>query len=595
MKSSEVSLRHTWPRLLAHIPRRQRRLILPVLAANMLVSLLEAVGVGVVLPLVAVLTAPSLLTRYPRIAQWIPAELLADRAELALVATTAFGLLFVFKNLFIVFASWLQSKLISELQQGLSIQLFRRYLEQPYLFHVDHSSHLLINRMQQSVSMVVNNYFKPVLDMSIEIVTLLLIVSMVVALNPVQSLLGMSLIGLSAALFHRATKTRIARLGKESQGIGADSLLAIQQPLSAIKDVRMLAREGYFHDGYAGPAIRGAQLAQKMGVITMLPRLIIETATVLGVLIVVAVMAQEGTLETLAPSLALLAAAAFRLMPSINRITMSLSNFRFGSTALDVVLTDLDLPQSDWRACEPLPFRRALSLRGVGFSYPTSARPVLSGIDLEIAKGESVGFIGKTGAGKSTLIDLILGLLSPAEGELCVDGVSLAGRERAWQRSIGYVPQAIVLIDDTLRANIAFGLPADEVDEHALQRAVTAAQLDEVVALLPDGLDTRIGERGIRLSGGQRQRVGIARALYPNPDVLVLDEATSALDNETEGDLMRVTSSLHGKKTLLIIAHRTTTLMGCDRIVFMKGGRIDAVDTPAAMAEAHPRLFHGVR
>lgn len=593
--SSERSLRYSWVRLMAHIPRRQRRLILPVLVCNLLVSLLEAVGVGVVLPLVAVLTTPSLLSRYPKVANWIPHDLLSDRAELALIATTAFGLLFVLKNIFIVFASWLQGKLISELQQGLSVQLFKRYLQQPYLFHVDNSTHVLINRMQQSVSMVVNNYFKPVLDMSIEIVTLTLIVGMVITLNPLQSLLGMSLIGLSAVFFHRVTKSRIAKLGKESQGIGADLLQSIQQPLSAIKDVRILAREGYFHDSYAAPAIRSAQLSQKMGVINMLPRLIIETATVLAVLIVIAVLAQEGSLETLAPSLALLAAAAFRLMPSINRITMSMSSFRFGSSALDVVLQDLDLPQSDWQVAPKLPFERSLVLRGVSFSYPTSARPVLNGVDLNIIKGESIGFIGKTGAGKSTLIDIILGLLTPGTGQLLVDGVPLAGKERSWQRNIGYVPQAIVLIDDTLRANIALGIPDDEIDEVALTRAVTAAQLDEVVAMLPDGLDTRIGERGIRLSGGQRQRVGIARALYPNPDVLVLDEATSALDNETEGDLMNVTNSLHGKKTLLIIAHRTSTLMGCDRIVLMKAGRIEAVDSPPAMAAAYPRLFHGLR
>jgi ATP-binding cassette subfamily C protein len=314
------------------------------------------------------------------------------------------------------------------------------------------------------------------------------------------------------------------------------------------------------------------------------------------VLLVILLTLQGRAGVDVLPLLGLYAYAGFRMIPSANRILWRINEIRHGTSAVQQLYHDyrlLDCSASDRRdaaGTARLPFTDCLATEGVSYTYPGAARAALQDVHLTIRRGESIGIVGSTGAGKSTLVDTIIGLLQPDCGRVTVDNLDVQTRLRAWQRQIGYVPQSIFLADDSLRRNIAFGVPEAEIDDHRLQVAIGMAQLAAFVAALPAGLDTCVGERGIRLSGGERQRLGIARALYHEPEVLVFDEATSALDQGTEGEVMRAIEALHGKKTLLVIAHRLSTVRHCDRLIVLCNGRIIACGSFDTLMAHHPEF-----
>jgi ABC-type multidrug transport system fused ATPase/permease subunit len=301
-------------------------------------------------------------------------------------------------------------------------------------------------------------------------------------------------------------------------------------------------------------------------------------------------LAQNRALEAVLPTLGLFAAAAFRLMPSVNRVLGAVQSLRYGMPVIDTLCAEFKLavPEIAVTQRSVTPFRATLELNQITYAYPAVAEPALKDISLAIQRGESVGFIGASGAGKSTLVDILLGLLAPDTGEVRVDGNDIQKNLRNWQDQIGYVPQSIFLTDDTLRRNVAFGLPNEQINDAAVHRAIRAAQLEEFVDSLPDGLETFVGERGIRLSGGQRQRIGIARAIYHDPAVLVLDEATSSLDTETERGVMQAITALQGSKTILIIAHRLSTVEHCNRLYRLQDGRVVEEGTPNTMVFNEP-------
>ena len=295
-------------------------------------------------------------------------------------------------------------------------------------------------------------------------------------------------------------------------------------------------------------------------------------------------LVQGRALEAVLPTLGLFAAAAFRLMPSVSRVLSAVQSLRYGLPVIDILIEELKLatPEIAGTYSPATPFHAVLELRHVTYAYPGAAESALKDISLTIRHGESIGFIGTSGAGKSTLVDILLGLLTPDTGEVRMDGSDIQSNLRNWQNQIGYVPQSIFLTDDTLRRNVGFGLANEQIDDAAVQRAIQAAQLEEFVNSLPGGLDTLVGERGIRLSGGQRQRIGIARALYHDPAVLVLDEATSALDTATERDVMQAVRALQGSKTILIVAHRLSTMAHCNWLYRLEQGRVVEAGTSVA-------------
>jgi len=323
---------------------------------------------------------------------------------------------------------------------------------------------------------------------------------------------------------------------------------------------------------------------QLNGTVQQLPRLLMEVLTIAAfALLVITTLAQGGAIGDIIPKMGLFAVAAFRLIPSINRILAASQALKYCSPVIDILQKELELPVEETNKPEKASksFENQLVLQNISYTYPAAPSPALKNISLTIKQGTSVGFIGKSGSGKSTLVDILLGLLTPDSGSIAADGIDIQENMRGWQNQIGYVSQSIYLTDDTLRKNIAFGLPTEEINEESVKKAISAAYLSEFMEQLPEGLNTIVGERGVRLSGGQRQRIGIARALYHNPSILVLDEATSALDISTEKEVMEAVNALQGSKTIIIVAHRLSTIEKCDTVYNLANGEIESHGTPS--------------
>jgi ABC-type multidrug transport system fused ATPase/permease subunit len=363
----------------------------------------------------------------------------------------------------------------------------------------------------------------------------------------------------------------------------------VHQGLAGAKDAKLLGREGSFLSEFEKHNLASARVTGRINAVVHIPRLWYELIAVGGLTLLASVLAWQGnTGPALVARLGLFAVAAFRLLPSANRMLNTWQTVKVCQPVVDSLYDELGIaahnPPPAHR--DRLPFTDAITVNDVWLQYIGAPEPALLGVSLRIRHGQSFGIIGGSGAGKSTLVDVILGLLSPDRGTITVDGREIRDGLRDWQNNIGYVPQSIYLTDDTIRRNVAFGIPPAEIDDDDVQRALKAAQLDAFVATLPEGIDTLVGERGVRLSGGQRQRIGIARALYLDPDVLVLDEATSSLDNDTEKGVMEAVNQLHGRKTLIIVAHRLSTVAGCDELIKLEHGRIASSGRFAEVTQA---------
>jgi ATP-binding cassette subfamily C protein len=400
------------------------------------------------------------------------------------------------------------------------------------------------------------------------------------------------LIGVMTTLL-KLTQRAVARWGAEEQRLGRAILQSLQQSLGGLKEVKAMGHERFFYESFSKLQESLAEIRHRYGTLGDVPRLVVETIFVCGLFLVVLLVTLRGRAgEDIVPLLGLYAYGGFRLIPSMNRVLMHLGRIRFGSAAIGHLYQDLMLfgqhpvDRTDAQGGDAVLFTESLVLGRVSYTYEGSESPALQGIDLVVRRGETVGIIGPTGAGKSTLINIILGLLTPSSGRVTVDGRDIFKELRLWQRSIGYVPQEIYLTDDSLRRNIAFGLRDEEIDGGRVEVASRMAQLEDFIGSLPEGLDTIVGERGVRLSGGQRQRVAIARALYREPELLIFDEATSNLDQQTEHEVIRAIEALRGKKSLIIVAHRLSTIGPCDRLVFLRGGQVHASGT-------YDELFQG--
>ena len=395
------------------------------------------------------------------------------------------------------------------------------------------------------------------------------------------------MIGVAVLGFQWFIRNRVAYWGRERQYHDGMIIKHIQQGLGGAKEVKMLGCEETFLTLHDESHRKTAKLLQWQQTLQALPRLWLELIAVAGIVALVLIMIlRGGSIQDIIPVLGVFVAAAFRLLPSLSRILTALNSLRFSISVVNVLKEEFSIQvyeghlkqKKDLKVGD---FQDKIGLRNLVYKYPASSKPALNNVSVNVSCKESVGFIGTSGAGKSTIIDIILGLLTPDSGQVLVDGLDIQQNLREWQNQIGYVPQSVFLTDDTLRKNIAFGLSNTEIDEKAVWDAIKASQLEEFVLNQPDGLETIVGERGVRLSGGQRQRIGIARALYHDPAVLVLDEATSSLDNDTENDIMKTINTLHGNKTLIIVAHRLSTVENCDRIYRLEKGQIVEEGVPS--------------
>ncbi len=554
----------------------QRRALL-LLALMLFGMVLETLSVGLVIPTIALLTQSELLRNYPALQPML--QFFGNPSQRNLVV---FGMLlmvsvYLFKALFLAFLTWRQTSFAYDVQARLSQDLFSVYMHQSYTFHLQRNSAQLIRNVINEVNLFTFNGILPSMMLFTESLVLLGLCSLLLFVEPLGALIVVSVLGTAAWGFHRFTCRHIEGWGEARQYHEGLRIQHLQQGLGGAKDAKLLGRENQFLEQYRIHNSRSALVGRLQTTLQQLPRLWLELLAVTGLaILVITMLAQNRLLESVLPALGLFTAAAFRIMPSVNRVLSGVQSLRYGLPVIDVIHAELNLVMPNVVSNNKLftPFREVLELSQISYTYPASAEAALKDISLTIQRSESVGFIGTSGAGKSTLVDILLGLLTPDAGKVKVDGQDIQTNLRNWQDQIGYVPQSIFLTDDTLRSNVAFGLPTDQIDEAAIWRAIYSAQLEQFVNELPLGLDTLVGERGVRLSGGQRQRIGIARALYHDPAVLVLDEASSALDTATESAVMDAVRALHGHKTLIIVAHRLSTVEHCDRLFRLERGKL---------------------
>ena len=587
-------------RLKLLLDRRQAIRMSLLFVGLVLAAVLEMIGLGSIPLFVALLADPDRLLAalaagaLGTFGLWLRA---LDPATIVLYGASALALIFVLKNIFLTGLAYAEQHIVRDVTASVSNRLFRSYLLAPYTFHLGHNPATLVRNTTTDAVQAIQ-LVSSAMKLLRETLVLAVVFILLLITDPLVSLSVFLTLGLATAVFYLAMRSALSRRGQLARGHRAAQVKAINQGLGAIKEAKLRGSEPQLLHMF-DREVRGLHQQQAFQrFVNELPRLFLETLAITAVLLVSAVFVVLGRpMEEMLPVLSLLAVAVVRAVPAFTVITRALTQMRFQRPSLEKVVRDLSelererplsalpagLLAADTSANAPAA-PESIRLENLHFRYPGADADTLAGISLDIRRGESVGIIGPSGSGKSTLTDVILGLLEPTSGRVLVDGEDIHARLAVWQRRIGYVPQDIYLLDDTIRRNIAFGVEDPDVDASRLSEAVRAANLEPVIECFNDGLETVIGNRGIRLSGGQRQRIAIARALYAHPGVLVLDEATSALDNETEKEVVAAIDRLRGERTIITIAHRITTLRDCDRLYLLANGRIERQGSYADLA-----------
>jgi ABC-type multidrug transport system fused ATPase/permease subunit len=541
----------------------------------------EAVGAGAAFGLITILGEPARAATLP-VASWIHARLpWQDDASVIAAFTLLVMAFYIARNALLAGVAWVQEQALSLSVRQLSRRLLAAYLAAPYAFHFRHNSAGLIHRVTAAVHSVFRGVLGSLVNVACEALVVAGIVAILALTAPGVTLVAVVVVGGLLLLPLLLSRHATARWGRAVARLDGETLQTLQQSLGGVKEVKLTGRESFFLAQFDERVAGAARLRSRYTTVAATLRIGVETTFVCGLLAVSLLLTLRSGTAAL-PLLGLYAYAGFRVIPSANRIMMYASELRYSRAWIHDLRDDLaalPAPAPATEPGEPIRFTRAVALERVSYTYADAdeADRVLVDVDLTIARGESIGIVGPSGAGKSTLVDLLLGLLTPTAGRITVDGRDIAGALRSWQRHIGYVAQEPFVLDDTIRRNVAFGVSDVEIDDRRVTAALTLTQLGDFVTGLPGGLDTLLGERGARLSGGQRQRVAIARALYHEPEVLVFDEATSALDTPTERELIAALEALRGVKTLVIIAHRLTTVRRCDRLAVLRDGRLAAV------------------
>jgi len=539
----------------------------------------EAIGAGAAFGLISILGDPARAATLP-VASWIYPHLPShDRGAVILAFTLLVMAFYIARNALLTVVTWVQEQALSLSVHQLSHRLLAAYLAAPYAFHFRHNSAGLIHRLTDAVHGVFRGVLGSLVSVACEVLVVGGIVVILALTAPGVTLVAVVVVGGLLLLPLTLSRHATTRWGQAVARLDAETLQTLQQSLGGVKEVKLSGRERFFLAQFDERVAGAGRLRTRYAAVASTLRMGVETVFVCGLLAVSLLLTLESGAAAL-PLLGLYAYAGFRVIPSANRIMMYVSELRYSRAWIHDLRDDLAAlppPAPALGGAEPIRFTRAVALEGVSYTYADEADPVLVDVDLTIARGESIGIVGPSGAGKSTLVDLLLGLLTPTRGRITVDGRDVGGALRSWQQHIGYVAQEPFVLDDTLRRNVAFGVADAEIDDRRVTAALRLAQLGDFVTALPAGLDTMLGERGTRLSGGQRQRVAIARALYDQPEVLVFDEATSALDTPTERELIAALEALRGVKTLVVIAHRLTTVRHCDRLAVLRDGRLVAV------------------
>ena len=544
-------------------------------------AFLQTAGVGLLVQVVNVVIDPQAIQKSRITRALYELSGLADYKSFSITVMTLLILTFIVKNLFLFAQQKLTFSFVYTNQFRTSERMMRNYLRRGYEFYLNADTAVV----QRSITSDVNNMYALILallQMLSDGVVSLFIICYCFATNGTMTMLMAIVLLVLMLLVKKVLKPIMYKAGKDNQDYYSGLFKWISQTVQGIKEVKIFCKEQYFASEYKKCGKGYVDAVQKYSLYNNIPKLLIETAcvaTMVGYMIYL--VASEVSTQNMLDVFSTLAAAAFVLLPCVNRINNQINSIAyfepFFMGVSDNLQDEISGEKVDMAFAtdeeEKLPVKEAIEMREITYAYPNTDRLIFDHADLTIPVGASVGIVGTSGAGKSTVVDILLGLLEVKEGKVLADGQDIKKYYRKWLKNVGYIPQMIFMLDDTIRKNVAFGVPEEKIDEERVWEVLKEARLDEFVRTLPDGLDTGIGERGIRLSGGQRQRIGIARALYNNPEVLILDEATSALDNDTEAAIMESINRLHGKKTLIIIAHRLQTIEKCDIVYRVENGK----------------------
>lgn len=567
------------------LDRKQKRSMVWIVLMMLVGGVLESLGVTMLVPIITVVIDPVQVERNKYLSAIYDALGLENTTQFAVVMLVAFVGIIVLKNVYLFFQQKVQLRFVYTNQFATSRRMMINFMQRPYEYYLNADTSVI----QRNITSDVNNMYGLILSclqLCSECIVFACLVGVLLAIDAQMIIMVAVLMVALLFLIKKVLKPIMVRAGQDNQDYYSGLYKWIEQSVMGIKEIKIANKENYFINEYAKCGAGYVNSVQKYNIYNATPRLLIETVCIAGMISYFIVIILRGAQVTeLLPQLSALAMAAMRLLPSVNRINnyqTSISYFEpFFMGVSDNLQEEIHDKKVSYAAedylqkkeVEKLEIKKEISLQDITYKYPNTDVLIFDHADMVIPVGNSVGIVGTSGAGKTTIVDILLGLLQIESGRILADGVEVREHYESWLKNIGYIPQTIFMIDSTIRKNVAFGYAEDEIDDEKVWRALKEAQLDEFVRGLPEGLDTSIGERGIRISGGQRQRIGIARALFEDPEVLVLDEATSALDNETEAAIMDSINRLHGRKTLIIIAHRLQTIEKCDMVYRVENGK----------------------
>ena len=567
------------------LDKKQKRQMVGIVILMLIGGVLESLGIAMIAPVMQVVIDPQKVEESKILSGVYNLFNLSSTTQLAALIMVALILVFVIKNVFLYFMNVVQLRFVYTNQFATSRRMMINFMQRPYEYYLNADTTVI----QRNITSDVNNLYALILSclqLISEIIVFVCLVVILLSQDARMTLTIATLLVIVLLVIKYFIKPVMVKAGQDNQDYYSGLYKWIYESVTGIKEIKVANKENYFINGYADCGAGYVNAVQKYNLYNSTPRLLIETIAIAGMVGYMLVVMLSGTsITTLLPQLTVLAAAAARLLPSANRINNYLTSIAYFEPFLDNVSDNLQMEihdesisynSDDYRvktAVTKLPVTKTIRMEDITYKYPGTDKLILDKATMEIPVGKSVGIVGTSGAGKTTIVDVLLGLLEPENGRILADGVDVDTNYQGWLKNIGYIPQTIFMTDSTIRKNVAFGVPDDEIDDNKVWQALKEAALDEFVKELPEGLDTQIGERGIRLSGGQRQRIGIARALFEDPEVLVLDEATSALDNDTEAAIMDSINRLHGRKTLVIIAHRLQTIEKCDMIYSIGEGK----------------------
>ena len=571
--------------------KRQKRQMVGLAVLILIGGVLETMSVSMMLPVVQVIMDPDSLMTNAYVSGIVKMLHINSGRQLIILMLGALIVLFVIKNAYLLFQTYIQNTFVTRNRNRMISRVMREFLNRPYEEYLGADIPTVFRLTDSDIP----NAFELILvmiQMLTEVVVTVFICCALVIVSPAMCLFIVVIFLGMTIMITKVLKPRLNAIGRRNQSIQSRIAKWRIQSIYGLKDVKVLHREEFFVRNYYESGAIGANVARNYAVLNNMPRLLIETVFMASMLLFIMIyMLRGGDISVLIPQLSAFAVAAVRIMPSASRINTYLSQIAYSQPCLDYLyenltaemkadvngsVTGLTSGEQKQTVTErkPLELKDKIVLDHISFTYPNTEKPIFTDAHMEVHRGQSVGIMGPSGAGKSTIVDILLGLLHAQEGTITCDGVNIFDDYASWLGKIGYIPQAIYLIDESIRDNIAFGIDADKIDDKRIWEVLEEAQLKEFVEELPEGLDTTIGDRGVRISGGQRQRLGIARALYHNPEILVFDEATSALDGDTEKAVMDAVNSFHGRKTMVIIAHRLNTIAKCDVIYKVENEKI---------------------